>query len=76
MAQRHLTKAVETTSSIYKRLSSGARINHASDDAAGLAISSSLKVNSRIFTQGIKNLHDAAGFDGNGTNDLVGGTRD
>ncbi len=34
------------------------RINRASDDAAGLAIASSLNSDSRIFTQGVRNLND------------------
>jgi len=34
------------------------RINRASDDAAGLAISSSLKADSRVFTQAIRNVND------------------
>lgn len=41
-----------------EKLSSGLRINSASDDAAGLAISESLKTDSRIFNQGVRNLND------------------
>ena len=43
---------------MYERLSSGQRINRASDDAAGLAIVSSLTTSKRVFTQGIRNLSD------------------
>jgi flagellin-like hook-associated protein FlgL len=43
---------------VYERLSSGQRINRASDDAAGLAVSESLKADTRIFTQGIRNVND------------------
>jgi flagellin-like hook-associated protein FlgL len=39
-------------------LSSGQRINRASDDAAGLAIADSLNAQSRIFNQGVRNLND------------------
>jgi len=57
-AQRHLA---ETTSSLNKsieRLSSGLRINSASDDAAGLAIADKLRADSRIASQAIRNAND------------------
>jgi flagellin-like hook-associated protein FlgL len=57
-AQRSLGKADESLQSIYTRLSSGMRINRASDDAAGLSIASSLNTDSRIFTQAIRNVND------------------
>ena len=57
-AQRQLGKSTEKVSSIFERLSSGLRINHASDDAAGLAVATSLKTDSRIFTQAIRNVND------------------
>jgi flagellin-like hook-associated protein FlgL len=57
-AQRSLGKADESLQSIYVRLSSGMRINRASDDAAGLSIASSLNTDSRIFTQAIRNVND------------------
>ncbi len=57
-AQRQLGSISESLSSSLDRLSSGLRINRASDDAAGLAISSSLKSDTRIFTQAIRNLND------------------
>jgi len=41
-----------------ERLASGSRINRASDDAAGLSILSTLSANSRVFTQGVRNLND------------------
>lgn len=40
------------------RLSSGLRINRASDDAAGLAIASSLGSRSRVFSQAVRNAND------------------
>lgn len=44
--------------SSFQRLSSGLRINKASDDAAGLSISEGLKVDSLIAQRGAKNLND------------------
>ena len=57
-AQRQLLSADRELSSVFERLSSGQRINRASDDAAGLAISDSLKVDKRVYNQGIRNLND------------------
>jgi len=56
--QRQLGRATSDLSAVSERLSSGQRINKASDDAAGLAIASSLRADSRIFSQGIRNLND------------------
>ncbi|NMC62218.1 MAG: hypothetical protein GYA55_03535, partial [SAR324 cluster bacterium] len=42
----------------FERLSSGLRINNASDDPAGLAVAESLKANNRVLTQGVRNLND------------------
>lgn len=57
-AQRNLASASDSLSRTLTRLSSGQRINTASDDAAGLAISESLKTDARIFSQGVRNLND------------------
>lgn len=57
-AQRRLGDASTRLDSIFERLSSGQRINKASDDAAGLAVSQNLKLDSRVFTQGIRNVSD------------------
>lgn len=57
-AQRELEKATSATSTAFERLSSGLRINRAADDAAGLALASSLRTDSRIFAKGIQNLND------------------
>ena len=57
-AQRRLQESTRTLSKTFERLSSGLRINRASDDAAGLAVASSLSVDARVFTQGIRNLND------------------
>lgn len=57
-AQRQLGKVSSDVSNIFERLSSGLRINKASDDAAGLAVATGLNLNSRVFTQGVRNLND------------------
>ncbi len=57
-AQRQLTRAHEGLSTAFERLSSGLRINRASDDAAGLAIAQDLNVKSRIYTRGVLNGND------------------
>ena len=57
-AQRQLSQASDATSKSQERLSSGLRINRPSDDAASLAISTSLKSDSRVFTQAIRNVND------------------
>ncbi len=57
-AQRQLFKTEQNLSTVFERLSSGQRINRASDDAAGLAISESLNTDRRVFNQGIRNLND------------------
>lgn len=44
------------------RLASGSRINSAADDAAGLAISSSLNADVRVFNQGLRNLNDGLSY--------------
>ncbi|MCB0353895.1 MAG: VCBS repeat-containing protein [Bdellovibrionales bacterium] len=57
-AQRRLFESSQEASSVFERLSSGQRINRASDDAAGLAISDSLNANRRVFNQGVRNFND------------------
>ncbi len=57
-AQRRLSENTSELSKVFERLSSGQRINRASDDAAGLAISESLRADSRVFNQGVRNLND------------------
>lgn len=58
-AQRWLSRATSTLSHVFERLSSGQRINRASDDAAGLAIADGLKVKVRLYTAGLRNINDA-----------------
>lgn len=57
-AQRQLVRASDALSSTYERLSSGQRINKASDDAAGLAIAESLKARTHVNSQAIRNVND------------------
>lgn len=56
--QRRLQESSSALSQVSQRLSSGLRINRASDDAAGLAISKSLETDSRVYGQAIRNLND------------------
>ena len=57
-AQNALNQANKGLTTAYERLSSGLRINHASDDAAGLAIASSLHADARVAAVGIRNAND------------------
>jgi len=57
-AQRRLQESTSSLSASFQRLSSGLRINRASDDAAGLAIGSSLQTDSRVYAQAVRNLND------------------
>jgi len=57
-AQRRLAEATSSLQRSFERLSSGLRISHVSDDAAGLSIASLLKVDSRVLSQGVRNLND------------------
>jgi flagellin-like hook-associated protein FlgL len=57
-AQRRLGQNTQALQQSFTRLASGLRINKASDDAAGLAISESLNVDARVFAQGLRNLND------------------
>ncbi len=57
-AQRNLTSTQSALASSVGRLSSGMRINSASDDAAGLGISENLKANIRSLAQAQRNAND------------------
>ena len=57
-AQRRLGEASSRLSQTFERLSSGQRINRASDDAAGLSVAEKLKLNRRVYTQGVRNIND------------------
>lgn len=57
-AQRRLSQTNAGLGQSYERLASGLRIQRASDDAAGLAVAQSLQTDSRILSQGIRNVND------------------
>ncbi|MBX7143822.1 MAG: flagellin FliC [Oligoflexia bacterium] len=57
-AQRTLSISTEALARTFERLSSGQRINRASDDAAGLAIADNLKAQQRVATVAIRNAND------------------
>ena len=57
-AQRRLSSATDSLGKSYEKLSSGFRINRASDDAAGLAIADALRANQRVATVAIRNAND------------------
>ena len=56
--ERSLDDALRAASTASERLSSGLRINRASDDAASLAIADDLNASARVYAQGIRNLSD------------------
>lgn len=58
ITQRNLSQATGRLQTSYERLSSGLRINHASDDAAGLAIAEKLKIDARVASVAIRNAND------------------
>jgi flagellin len=57
-AQRRLAGSSEALNSTFLKLSSGQRINKASDDAAGLAIADALKANIRVGQVAVRNAND------------------
>ncbi|MCB0318863.1 MAG: flagellin FliC [Bdellovibrionales bacterium] len=57
-AQRSLGLSSNNLATTFERLSSGQRINKASDDAAGLAIADSLKADQRVASVAIRNAND------------------
>ena len=57
-AQRKLGQTSTTLARVFERLSSGQRINRASDDPAGLAVAAGLGADVRVFAQGLRNLND------------------
>jgi len=58
-AQKNLNNAQSSLQTSFNRLSSGNRINTAKDDAAGLAISESMKTQVRSFAVAERNAGDA-----------------
>ena len=57
-AQRRLSQSSGQLTRVFERLSSGQRINSASDDAAGLAIADALRADQRIAGVAIRNSND------------------
>lgn len=57
-SQRLLGASSDSLNRTYEKLTSGQRINRASDDAAGLAIAESLRVNSRLASVAVRNAQD------------------
>lgn len=58
VAQRHLSITRGALDKSMEKLASGSRINHAGDDAAGLAISENLKAQIRGMKQAKRNAND------------------
>ncbi len=56
--QRRLGEATSGLRRSYERLATGLRINRASDDAAGLAIADTLRTDTRLYAQAIRNMND------------------
>ena len=57
-AQRRLSISSAKLGQTFERLSSGQRINRASDDSAGLAIADTLRADQRVATVAIRNAND------------------
>ena len=57
-AQRRLGESSSSLTNVFERLSSGKRINRAADGAAELAIATSLNVDSRVYSVGVRNGND------------------
>jgi len=60
-AQRNLANSQSGLNSTINKLSTGLRINRASDDAAGLQISNNLRADTRILNQARRNANDGLG---------------
>ena len=60
-AQRNLANSQAGLNSTINRLSTGLRINRASDDAAGLSISNNLRADIRVLNQARRNANDGLG---------------
>ena len=59
-AQRRLSDNARDLSRIFERLSSGLRINRASDDAAGQAVAAGLAATHVVYKQAVRNLNDGS----------------
>ena len=61
-AQRSLAASNTELKTAMERLSTGSRINSASDDAAGFAIAESMTAQVRGLSMAAKNANDALGY--------------
>jgi len=61
-SKRNLATSQKGLNKTINRLSTGLRINSASDDAAGLQISNNLRADIRILNQGRRNANDGIGI--------------
>jgi flagellin len=61
-AQRQLGTSTVALNRVFERLSSGKRINNASDDAAGLTIADALRADGRVAGVGIRNASDGLSY--------------
>lgn len=58
LAQKHLHSSTTSLNQSYERLSSGLRVNRASDDAAGIGIAERLRSDARVATVSMCNAND------------------
>ncbi|MBF0123906.1 MAG: flagellin FliC [Magnetococcales bacterium] len=58
-SQRYLNRSTMALSKTFERLSSGLRVNHAADDAAGLSITTRMTAQVRGVNQAMRNANDA-----------------
>ncbi|MBF0160302.1 MAG: hypothetical protein HQL58_12350, partial [Magnetococcales bacterium] len=58
-SQRYLTRSTMALGKTFERLSSGLRVNHAADDAAGLSITTRMTAQVRGLNQAVRNANDA-----------------
>src|SRR5262245_5361661 len=61
-ALRRLGQSTGDLRRVFERLSSGMRINHAGDDAAGLSVAAGLEVDRRVYAQGLRNINDGVSY--------------
>ncbi len=59
MAQKSMSDQIAKSDQAIERLSTGLRINHAADDAAGTAVASKMEAQVRSLAVAIRNGHDA-----------------
>ena len=57
-SQKHLSRSQERLSNNFSKLSSGLRITKAADDAAGLAVSESMRADIRSLATSVRNTND------------------